>query len=155
MLDFIQSFPNSLDFIIDSDGVGLSVGERQLICTLRGLLSKKKNAIDFPSRPNLRKNDYFLSLTAENKVVILDEATSALSNSIENRILKSVNDHFATSTILTITHRVHKVLKCDKILVMDSGRVAEFDSPARLLNNRQSMLYRMLNNPSRDSLTSI
>ncbi|TRY67445.1 hypothetical protein TCAL_02747 [Tigriopus californicus] len=129
MLDFIQSFPNTLDFIIDSDGVGLSVGERQLICTLRGLLT-------------------------ENKVVILDEATSALSNSMENRILKSVNGHFADSTILTITHRVHKVLKCDKILVMDSGRVAEFDSPSRLLNNRQSMLYRMLNNPSRDSLNS-
>eukprot|EP00095_Tigriopus_kingsejongensis_P005978 maker-scaffold48_size466083-snap-gene-2.9 protein:Tk05978 transcript:maker-scaffold48_size466083-snap-gene-2.9-mRNA-1 annotation:"hypothetical protein TRIADDRAFT_50060" len=138
MTSFIQQFPNGLDFSIDSDGIGLSVGERQLICTIRGLLS-------FPHVSELQ-----FQITADNKIVVLDEATSALSRSIENKILQSVNDHFVNATILTITHRVHKVLKCDKILVMDSGRVAEFDSPSRLLNNRQSMLYRMLNNASKD-----
>ena len=49
------------------------------------------------------------------------------------------------ATILTISHRVHKIVDfVDKVIVMDDGRIAEFDSPDILASDRRSLLYAML-----------
>ena len=77
--------------------------------------------------------------------MILDEATSSLDNAMENRILDAVGRKFHSATQLTITHRVHKTVDvCDKILVMDAGRVVEFDTPQRLMMDRTSVFSSML-----------
>jgi ABC-type protease/lipase transport system fused ATPase/permease subunit len=46
-------------------------------------------------------------------------------------------EHFRSSTVITITHRVHKAIDMDKVLVLDAGAVKEFDSPQMLLDNRK------------------
>ena len=53
--------------------------------------------------------------------------------------------HPFQATILTITHRVHKIVdSCDKVIVMEDGRVAEFDTPDILAADRSSLFYAML-----------
>ncbi len=78
-----------------------------------------------------------LSPLGNNKIVILDEATSSLTHSMETRLTSALASHFRSSTVITITHRVHKALYMDKVLVMDHGKVREFDAPNRLAENRQ------------------
>jgi ABC-type multidrug transport system fused ATPase/permease subunit len=67
------------------------------------------------------------------RILILDEATSNVDTANDALIQATVRTAFADCTVLTIAHRLHTILDCDRILVLDSGRVREFDSPAALL----------------------
>jgi len=96
-----------LDFKIMDLGKNLSIGEKQLICIVRAILRR-------------------------NKIVILDEATSNIDVITEQRIQKLIQEEFKDSTTITIAHRLNTIIKSDKILFLDQGKVLEFDSPKAL-----------------------
>jgi ATP-binding cassette, subfamily C (CFTR/MRP), member 1 len=77
--------------------------------------------------------------------VIMDEATANIDIKTESIVQKLINEEFVNSTVITVAHRLNTVLKSDKILVMSFGKVAEFDSPKKLQNDRNSEFYSLLN----------
>ncbi|CAG2181628.1 unnamed protein product, partial [Oppiella nova] len=94
----------------------LSVGQRQLICLARALLRNTK-------------------------VLILDEATAAVDLETDSLIQTTIRKAFSECTVLTIAHRLHTILDSNRVLVLDEGRIAEFDSPENLLANENSVFY--------------
>ncbi|XP_037271387.2 ATP-binding cassette sub-family C member 2-like [Rhipicephalus microplus] len=99
-------------------GSNLSVGQRQLVCLARALLRGTK-------------------------VLLLDEATSQMDGDTDQLIQVALRDAFAQCTLFTIAHRIHTVLDYDKILVLEDGKVKEFDSVSCLLSDKSSMFYNM------------
>jgi len=118
MTDYIDKMPNGLNTIIETGGVGLSNGEKQVITCIRGLLS-------------------------ESRIVILDEATSHLGARLNEKLDRAFRNRFKDSTVLIITHNMEKTLNCDKILVLDGGKLKEYDTPENLLANHNTLFYQM------------
>ena len=109
-----------LDKLIELSGSNLSVGQKQLVCIARALVRK-------------------------NKIVIMDEATANIDMNTEKIIQKALNLVLKDSTIITVAHRIKTIVDYDKILVLDAGRVREFDTPANLLNDQNSLFYMLYN----------
>jgi ATP-binding cassette, subfamily C (CFTR/MRP), member 4 len=59
-------------------------------------------------------------------------------------IQNTIRNKFRTCTVLTIAHRLITVMDSDKILVMDAGKIVEFDHPYTLLKNKNGCLYKMV-----------
>ncbi|KAF0696712.1 Aste57867_12566 [Aphanomyces stellatus] len=97
-----------LQSLIDNGGDNWSLGERQMLCLARALLRRAK-------------------------VVIFDEATAAIDRATDHQLQQVIRDEFATSTVITIAHRLDSVLACDRIVVLDQGCVVENDAPQVLL----------------------
>lgn len=108
---------------ISDGGSNFSLGQRQLICLGRALLRK-------------------------NRILVLDEATASVDYETDTLIQKTINTEFANCTVLTIAHRLHTVIKADKILVMDNGTMVEFDHPHNLLKNENGYLTKLVNETS-------
>lgn len=118
---FVKGLTDGLEFKITEGGENLSVGQRQLVCLARALLRKTK-------------------------VLILDEATAAIDIETDELIQKTIRSQFNDCTILTIAHRLNTIMDSDRIIVLDQGIIAEFDSPANLLSNTNSIFYGMAKN---------
>ncbi|XP_072140682.1 ATP-binding cassette sub-family C member 2-like, partial [Dermacentor andersoni] len=103
---------------ITDGGSNLSVGQRQLVCLARALLRGSK-------------------------VLLLDEATSQMDGDTDRLIQVALREAFADCTLLTVAHRVHTVLDYDRILVLEDGKVREFDSVQALLSDTSSVFYSM------------
>lgn len=116
MKETVQSFSGKLEAKITEGGENLSVGQRQLMCLGRALLKKAK-------------------------VLILDEATAAVDFETDSLIQKTIRQGFNESTVLTIAHRINTIMDYDRVLVLDHGLVAEFDSPSALLQNPKGIFY--------------
>ncbi|KAJ7050501.1 multidrug resistance-associated ABC transporter [Mycena amicta] len=115
--DYVLSLPQKLDTHVREGGGSLSSGQRQLLCFARALLRKSK-------------------------ILVLDEATSAIDLDTDMAIQDIIQGPaFADVTIITIAHRLNTIIGGTRILVMSSGRVAEFDTPQELLSNKESMFY--------------
>ena len=117
--DLVESLEGQLDHELLEHGANVSVGERQLICLARVLLQK-------------------------NKIIILDEPTAHVDPDTEQTIWKVVREKLRDSTVITIAHRLNTIKDCDKILVLTSGEVDEFDSFDILANKKGSTLSEML-----------
>ncbi|CDO77661.1 hypothetical protein BN946_scf184969.g12 [Trametes cinnabarina] len=114
---FVETLPGGLDAAVREGGSSLSSGQRQLLCFARALLRKSK-------------------------ILVLDEATSAVDLDTDRAIQEIIRGpQFANVTMLTIAHRVNTILESDRVLVLDAGRVIEFDSPKNLLANKQSAFH--------------
>lgn len=56
----------------------------------------------------------------------------------------TIRTKFRTCTVLTIAHRLNTVMDSDKVLVMDKGKIVEFDHPHNLLQNKEGVFYKMV-----------
>ncbi|KAJ3272247.1 hypothetical protein HDU76_010945, partial [Blyttiomyces sp. JEL0837] len=68
----------------------------------------------------------------------IDEATASVDMETDSFIQKSLREDFADCTTICIAHRLNTLVDYDKILVLDHGRIVEYDSPATLLANADS-----------------
>jgi ABC-type multidrug transport system fused ATPase/permease subunit len=105
----IRAMPSKLDSEVTENGKNFSLGQRQLFCIARAVLS-------------------------DTKVLVLDEATASIDMQTDAMIQKAIKDNFAHLTVLTIAHRLNTVVECDKILVMEGGNLMEFDEPIKLID---------------------
>jgi ABC-type multidrug transport system fused ATPase/permease subunit len=118
--DFVsQTLPDGLDSIVEENGGNFSVGQRQLISMARCLL-------------------------LDSHILLLDEATASLDVQSDALLQKMIRKHFVNRTVLTIAHRLITIIDCDRVLVLDAGRIVEFDSPKKLLENHNGIFYGMV-----------
>lgn len=110
--DFIAELPDGYDTIIGERGMGLSGGQKQRLTLARALLKK-------PS------------------VLVLDDTTSALDASTEKYIQEQLRTYFSDKTVFIISQRISSVKDCDKIIVLDNGRIAEMGRHEELLRNKK------------------
>ena len=74
----------------------------------------------------------------------MDEATANIDMNTEQIIQEFMNEEFKDSTMITVAHRLNTVIKSDKILVMGFGKVIEYDTPEKLMNDPNSEFYSLL-----------
>ena len=79
------------------------------------------------------------------KLSILYKATASVDGKTDESIQRVLREEFKSTTLLTIAHRLNTIADYDKIMVMESGRLIEFDSPQNLAQNSESLYYRLLN----------
>ncbi|XP_068699718.1 ATP-binding cassette sub-family C member 4-like isoform X2 [Montipora foliosa] len=104
----VEDLPRQLEFKLKESGTNLSVGERQLVCLARALVQKSK-------------------------IIIMDEATANVDFKTDRLIQEVIRDKFKDSTVLTIVHRLNTIMDYDRVLVLDGGRMVEFDKPEVLI----------------------
>ncbi|WVZ86891.1 hypothetical protein U9M48_033606 [Paspalum notatum var. saurae] len=124
--DIVRQSPKKLDSTVVENGENWSVGQRQLFCLGRVLL-KRSN------------------------VLVLDEATASVDSSTDAIIQETIREEFGNCTVLTIAHRIHTVIDSDLILVFSEGRIIEYDTPSKLLENESSEFSRLIKEYSRRS----
>ena len=73
----------------------------------------------------------------------MDEATANIDFQTEENIQKALYISLKDSTIITIAHRIKTILSYDKILVLENGKIIEFDTPQNLLSNPQTFFYKL------------
>ncbi|KFP85745.1 Canalicular multispecific organic anion transporter 1, partial [Acanthisitta chloris] len=108
---YVQDLPERLLHLVSEGGENLSVGQRQLVCLARALLRKAK-------------------------ILILDEATAAVDLETDHLIQTTIRSEFADCTVLTIAHRLHTIMDSNRVMVLQAGRIVEYDSPEELLRKQ-------------------
>uniref|UniRef100_A0A3Q1HY50 ATP binding cassette subfamily C member 2 n=1 Tax=Acanthochromis polyacanthus TaxID=80966 RepID=A0A3Q1HY50_9TELE len=115
--DYVAGLQEGLQHEVAEGGENLSVGQRQLLCLARALLRKSR-------------------------ILILDEATAAVDLETDDLIQKTIRKQFSHCTVLTIAHRLHSIMDSSRVMVLDAGKIVEFDSPRNLLE-KQGHFYAM------------
>ncbi|WRT69583.1 uncharacterized protein IL334_006572 [Kwoniella shivajii] len=103
-----------LDKIVASEGSNFSAGEKQLLALVRALVKGSK-------------------------VLLLDEATSSVDPETDALIQRIIQTEFSDVTLISIAHRLQTVAYYEKIIVMDEGKVVEFDTPINLFEDTSSI----------------
>lgn len=106
-------------------GANFSAGERQLLCLCRALLQK-------------------------NKIIVLDEATANMDYKTDRLIQETIRSKFQECTVMTIAHRLNTIMDYDRVLVLENGRVVEFDEPQELLRKEGGSFARLCRSHSAD-----
>lgn len=98
--EFIRELPEGFETVIGEHGVRLSGGQRQRLAIARAMLRNPP-------------------------IMILDEATSALDTQSERIVQEALDEVMAGRTVFIISHRLSTIIHCDRLLVMEDGRIAE------------------------------
>jgi len=115
----VLSLAGGLDSAIAEGGSNFSVGQRQLVCLARAILRK-------------------------NKVLMLDEATANVDPSTDALIQQTIRIKFRDCTVMTVAHRLHTIMDSDRVMVMDAGRIIEFEEPFILLQDPETLLSQLV-----------
>lgn len=110
--EYINSLPKKYNTLVGENGVILSGGLKQRVSIARAIIKKSK-------------------------ILILDEATSSLDNETQDYIHHSIKKIKKDYTIIIIAHRLSTVIDCDKILVVDKGKIVGFDTHDNLIKNNK------------------
>ena len=113
--EFIEKMPEGYNTYIEQGGTNVSGGQKQRLCIARALLKKPK-------------------------ILILDDSTSAVDTATDARIRRAFAEEIPDTTRLIIAQRIASVQNCDRIIVMDNGRVDGFGTHEELLIGNQ--IYR-------------
>jgi len=81
----------------------------------------------------------------------MDEATAAVDFETDSLIQKTIRQEFRNCTVLTIAHRINTIIDYDRVMVLDQGHIAEFDTPNNLLSNPQSIFYSLVKSSNASS----
>ncbi|CAI4045439.1 putative multidrug transporter NFT1 SKDI_11G3120 [Saccharomyces kudriavzevii IFO 1802] len=109
---------SDLNSVVRSGGSNLSQGQRQLLCLARSMLGSRK-------------------------IMLIDEATASIDYISDAKIQKTIRETMENTTILTIAHRLRSVIDYNKILVMDMGRVKEYDHPYNLISDKNTIFHHL------------
>lgn len=109
----------SLDVMITEADLSFSSGQKQLLCLARAIVSKSR-------------------------IVVLDEATASMDEETDVLIHRVLEENFASCTVIAVAHKLRSVLKCDKVMLVEEGRIVEYDSPVALLSNKNGRFYKMI-----------
>ncbi|XP_073707299.1 ATP-binding cassette sub-family C member 4 [Garra rufa] len=126
----VEELPGKLETELAESGSNFSVGQRQLVCLARAILRK-------------------------NRVLIIDEATANVDPRTDGLIQKTIRDKFRECTVLTIAHRLNTIIDSDRILVLDAGRIHEYDAPHILLQNHSGIFYKMVQQTGKAEAASL
>ncbi|KZW03562.1 hypothetical protein EXIGLDRAFT_721773 [Exidia glandulosa HHB12029] len=107
-----------LESQVSEGGNNWSAGQRQLIAMARALLRKTR-------------------------ITVLDESTASVDFETDKKIQNTIRDGFKESIMIIIAHRLHTIIECDRILVLDAGQVVEFDTPASLIDKEGGVFRSM------------
>lgn len=138
--EFVQKVDNGLLHKVTEGGDNLSVGQRQLICLARALLRKTKILVLDEATAGKFSMGFRLPIL---HLTILFFSLIAVDVETDKLIQDTIQKEFQTCTIVTIAHRLNTIIEYDRILVLDNGKIAEFDSPTNLLADRKSIFYSM------------
>ncbi|PIA19108.1 hypothetical protein COEREDRAFT_90472 [Coemansia reversa NRRL 1564] len=109
---------SGLDMAVSENGSNFSQGQRQLIALARALVK-------------------------HTRVIILDEATASVDFDTDAKIQATIRSEFTYSTLLCIAHRLRTIVDYDRVLVLDQGRVVEYDTPYQLLSKSEGLFRHM------------
>ncbi|KAH9159883.1 hypothetical protein LEN26_002128 [Aphanomyces euteiches] len=112
----ISSVSDKLLSVVEENGDNYSVGERQMLCMARALLRQCR-------------------------IVVLDEATAAIDHELDQNLQRVIREEFASSTVLTIAHRLDTVFDNDRIFVFDQGEIVQCDTPSKLIQAGSGVLF--------------
>lgn len=115
--DFIESLPNKYDTIVGEAGINLSGGQRQRLAIARALIQNTK-------------------------IILFDEATSALDNATQLKIQTAIDNLKGNYTLIIIAHRLSTIINCDKIFILEDGKISATGSHKELL--RDNKYYKTL-----------
>ena len=111
--EFIMKLENGYNTEVNERGSRLSLGQRQLVSFARALL-------------------------ANPRILILDEATSNIDTETEKLVQKGIERLLYGRTSFVVAHRLSTIRDCDKIMVINDGKIEEIGNHMELLNNRGS-----------------
>lgn len=106
--EFIETFPEKYETVLEQGGSNLSGGQRQRLCIARALLKHPK-------------------------ILILDDSTSAVDTATDACIRKSFREELQDTTKIIIAQRIHSVMDSDKLIVMDDGKIVDAGTHDELL----------------------
>ena len=109
---FIKEFKGEYEYVLDQGATNVSGGQKQRLCIARALLKKPK-------------------------ILILDDSTSAVDTATDATIRKNLETYMPGVTKIIIAQRIASIESCDKVIVMDKGRVVDFDTPDKLLKTNK------------------
>ena len=110
--EFIENLPNKYEYLLDQGGMNVSGGQRQRLCIARALLKNPK-------------------------ILIFDDSTSAVDTKTDASIRESLNKFLPEVTKIIIAQRIASVENASRVIVMDKGKIVDFDTPENLLKNNK------------------
>jgi len=99
------------------------LGKKNIICLIRAILRFDEN---------------------KNSIILIDEMVDKNDFFISDKIMDLLINKLKDGTILIVTHRMNSLNNCDKILVLENGNLAEFDTPEHLLENPEGVFSKLV-----------